>query len=369
MNTRILEQTNIQADMDSQENIFIIKVLCTFFFLIYLFSSCSTDTQVDEKSSFYYYSLGKKKIIYREVKDTGGFFPIPTGIDRFELEDADPKTFEVLDKIIAKDANNVYRRGGKLDNVDAPTFEVLESNLYKDKNNVYKAHMGILNIWEEVDAPSFELIDASSISWARDKNGYLYYYKRVNVDYETFEVVDNRVAYDKDSLYDFQERKSYLWQGKFRRLTVYTFADEKQIIMYNKGLNYYPIKDHNSIHVYDSINRVFEFDGDVYWGNAICNIKPDKESYISLGPKHGKDKNYVYFEGEIISNANSAHFELLEEGSYLGKDDRYVFDREKIIPEVDPNTVVYERREYKPNILRDKNNQWIKKRGWEKVIK
>ena len=108
-----------------------------FFFFISLLCGCSTvtDTQVDEKSSFYYYSVGKRKIIYKYMTSTGGFFPIPTGQRRFEV-DADPETFVVLSNTIGKDADNVFFSGGRVSNVDAPTFEILGDGLYKDKNNI-----------------------------------------------------------------------------------------------------------------------------------------------------------------------------------------------------------------------------------------
>lgn len=347
-------------------------MLLSFF---HLFSGCTmiTDTQVDEKSSFYYYSAGKKKIIFKYMTDTGGFFPIPTGVERYEL-DADPNTFEVLSNVIAKDAKNVYYRGNNLPNIDAATFEILGPELYKDKNNIYKGHCDgrTMPVWEEVDVNTFEVVgDPYSSSWSKDKDGYLYGSERLTVDKETFQIISHSTGYDKDNFYQVGKRLNadlptvYPWNGKFERLTKYALADDSLVIMYTYNkynvLETYRLKDRKSIHVYDASGHILEFDGNLYWENNICDIRPDKESFVGIDEKFGKDKDHVYLSGQIIPNADPSHFEVIDNFTKLSKDNKYVFYRYDILEGADPNTISFEEQENGQDLLKDKNNQWKKK--------
>lgn len=357
------------------------------FSLIYLLSACSTvtDTQVDEKSSFYYYSAGKRKIIYKYMTSTGGFFPIPTGQRRFEV-DADPKTFQVLSNTIGKDANNVFFSGGKVGNVDAATFEILGDGLYRDKNNIYRDNISngaednsTLAVYSDFDAATFELIDSTSIMWAKDKKGVIYAFERLDVDKETFQLISHNTGYDKDSFYmfatfDVDLPKAYAWHGEPKRLTKYAIADDELLIMYTYNkynrLETHPVNGHNSVYVYDSASHILEFNGKLYWENNICDITPDKATFKAIDERYRKDKDHVYLTGKIIPYANPARFEVIDLFMRLSKDDKHVFYRYDIIEGVDPKTVVYEEWEHGSEILKDKNYLWKHERGaWKRYNK
>ncbi|MDU1890269.1 MAG: DKNYY domain-containing protein [Dysgonomonas sp.] len=367
-------------------------------FLICLMSACfsPTDTQVDEKSEYYYYSLGKRKIVYKHLMTAGGgFFPIPVGTRRIEL-DADPKTFEVMDFFVGRDAKNVYVGGKKLEIADAASFEIMDKYLYKDKSHVYlttkivdyadaasfgalpdntfrdKNHMyrhylrDSLIIWDKVDVKTYEVME--NTSFAKDKDGYLYLHGRIDVDTETFCVYKNSMGYDKNNFYNFNNKTnapidSYPLYGQLKQITEYAFVDDKQIILYTYNkynrVEIHPLEDRNSVFVYDSINHILEFDDKLFWDNNIQDIKPDKASFVGISDRYGKDKNHVYWYGHIIEDSNPAKFEVIDEYNSLSKDDKYVFHCKNKIEGANPETISFEKREYGSDILNDKNRIWI----------
>ncbi|QQS61626.1 MAG: DKNYY domain-containing protein [Candidatus Moraniibacteriota bacterium] len=56
------------------------------------------------------------------------------------IENADPKTFEVINKTYAKDEKNIFFLGKAVDYLDAKTFELLDTdiNVVRDKNGWYR---------------------------------------------------------------------------------------------------------------------------------------------------------------------------------------------------------------------------------------
>ncbi|MEI8067408.1 MAG: DKNYY domain-containing protein [Candidatus Shapirobacteria bacterium] len=79
-----------------------------------------------------------------------------------QLEGADSKTFKSIADAYAKDKNNVYRNCEKI-KVDYLTFKALNINYYMDKNGVYCSGLKIKN----ADINTFKVIDESN---AIDKN-------------------------------------------------------------------------------------------------------------------------------------------------------------------------------------------------------
>ena len=86
---------------------------------------------------------GQKDYIGVYFKDKNGVY-FSLGEILFEKIDIKiPKSFEILADGYAKDKNNIYFYGEKIENVDIKTFEVLEVDKYgnrnyaRDKNNIY----------------------------------------------------------------------------------------------------------------------------------------------------------------------------------------------------------------------------------------
>ncbi len=69
------------------------------------------------------------------------------------IDQADPFTFERLNRLWQKDKNRLYYGGLAIDYVDYNSFEVLDANYSKDKNSVYYYQ----NVLEGAKAESFKV--------------------------------------------------------------------------------------------------------------------------------------------------------------------------------------------------------------------
>jgi hypothetical protein len=87
-----------------------------------------------------------------------------------------------------------------------------------------------------------------------------------------------------------------------------------------------------------------------YWtGNGeLCEKIPtaDKRTFTPLGFKYAKDKNYVYFDGEIIPEADPSSFKAYGESDSFGNDIHSVYYHSSHIPNADSSTWQYVRGVY-----------------------
>lgn len=215
-----------------------IDLLFVFLAVFCLFPACSFDPHkyekpVDkDKSGYYYYTLGKKHIVYKYKQKS---FGIPLGWHREIIEEADPETFTVIHKLYGKDKNNVFYSTYKMD-ADPVTFELNPENhsYATDKNHVYfagkrinnadpasfritdskardKDHVflslfedkekGILKIVDKADPETYTRVNRN---FSKDKNAYFYMDERTNADVETFRLLSEDTGIDKDSIYYFR---------------------------------------------------------------------------------------------------------------------------------------------------------------------
>ncbi len=90
------------------------------------------------------------------------------------IESANAETFEIIDKYnFAKDSENVFYQGWQIDDADAKTFQLINSYYTKDKYNMYWKG----NKFEGIDPETFEYVDYNHV---KDKNAC--YANRVKVD-------------------------------------------------------------------------------------------------------------------------------------------------------------------------------------------
>ena len=82
------------------------------------------------------------------------FFITPSNMKNYDglrVENVDLKTFKILDNnYYAKDKNNVYYYGQKLDGADSESFEILVDRFSRDKKNIYFCKEKILEIKPEM---------------------------------------------------------------------------------------------------------------------------------------------------------------------------------------------------------------------------
>lgn len=348
-------------------------------FIILILSSCSftTGKKVDPKSEYYYYSWFKNKIYFKEVKIYHQWIPIPTGINNFEMKDADAKTFEVLSDVIAKDKNHVYYWVSKVDSADASTFRHVSGHLYKDKNHVYIHGYQDLKILPDADPETFEYYK-NQTKLAKDKKGYFCRDKRINVDMTTFEVLSDFAygGFDKDSVYAFQKTipEGTAIEGKLNKMNDKLLYDDQHVFYFAWQGKYvfskFPIKDRKSFVIYASDEKtIFKINGALYWNDRkIENL--DVKSFEYPGGIYAKDKNGVYIVQDIDINnvvlleADPATFRCIDEN--LACDKYNVYYGRRIIVDADPKTI----RKTKEG-LKDKNYEWKwnrEDRKWVKYI-
>ena len=126
------------------------------------------------------------------------------------LHDVDSKTFKVLGKGWAKDANHVWHEDKIVKNIDVNSFHINQHGVAVDKSTVY--------IWdysndEDYIRPSQSGIDVKTAEyfiyrlghlqdeWMRDKDFVYHYDKRTNVDRNSFEIYGEDWFIDKNFLY------------------------------------------------------------------------------------------------------------------------------------------------------------------------
>ena len=157
-----------------------------------------------------------------------------------KIEGADIKTFEPEGYSIGKDKMGVYYETRKVNGVDVNSFEVLKNDFFKDKNNVYYKNKKL-----EIFKPkNFEVIDYSLVKQNED----LYYFtedennntkfvplESKNVDIDTFQILDDDYAKDKNNAY---------YKGK-----IFKEADVKTLDKhYNENDNGYKIRDKKKVY-------------------------------------------------------------------------------------------------------------------------
>jgi len=157
-----------------------------------------------------------------------------------KIEDADTGTFEPEGYSIGKDKMGVYYETRKVNGVDVNSFEYLKNDFFKDKNNVYYKNKKL-----EIFKPkNFEVIDYSLVKQNED----LYYFtedennntkfvplESKNVDIDTFQILDDDYAKDKNNTY---------YKGK-----IFKEADSKTLDKYyNENDNGYKIRDKKKVY-------------------------------------------------------------------------------------------------------------------------
>ena len=161
---------------------------------------CNSKTQYVIDHGAVYAILLKKLALYRG----SAYSPV-------KLKNSDPKSFQHLNEVWAKDTNNVYNEGVLFKNANTKTFKIIENtpfalrNWAKDDKFVFNAYRK--NIKKGLDGASFKILNAH---WAKDN--FVVFNIRLELiqrgaDAKTFRVLDdeNGNAEDVNYFYEFQE--------------------------------------------------------------------------------------------------------------------------------------------------------------------
>ncbi|HFK5586762.1 DKNYY domain-containing protein [Elizabethkingia anophelis] len=318
----------------------------TFFLACILLSFCisckDTGKLVDQKKSHSYFIDSKGKIVYCSG---GSWF----GAGVLQMN-ADAKSFQVLEEDLAKDNDFVYYREKVQDlEVDIPSFQV-KNNIIKDRFHVFYNFHGNIYPITGADPKTYELINNRK-GWARDKDHYFYAGTMVSADRKTFAFVNDFFHKDKDSvyvLYDTRYFKSVMTNtGNIESINKYYIKAGNTI--------YYPPfgKDSNAVaKTFNTLDNIRIIDPTIISINnktILSSGKNFKYDQVDAGsfqlfpidkknsayayPPYSKDKNNVYYDEEIIPEADVKSFILMDNN--FGKDAKNVFYKKQLLKGVD----------------------------------
>lgn len=148
-------------------------------------------------SDSYYHHRWRNKIIFSPM---GNWFELGYS----ELE-ADPATFIVLSREFGKDNRSIYWKDVSLE-VDYASFRLDAQHIPKDKFAVYlESDVYPPSFMEGADPESYErLVIPTGITfqrWGKDKNAIFLNGEKVNVDRNSFQLLSNTFAVDKENIY------------------------------------------------------------------------------------------------------------------------------------------------------------------------
>ena len=182
----------------------------------------SVDTYDGDAGPAYWTDGRRVFFLYREIDgadiDSFIYYPGEWATDKkycyncsSRLDNADRKTFEVLNEMYAKDKFNVWAEGGKVKKADAGSFVVYNNDAYppygycKDKNHVYFYFVqSKLNVVRNALPETFNAInndfgyDGKSVFWRS--------HKLKKADPKTWKILKNGYDYSKDKYIYFGNR-------------------------------------------------------------------------------------------------------------------------------------------------------------------
>ena len=315
-------------------------------------------------------------------------------IDKDNLEKitgADRNSFEILGYSIARDKNNVYKKGEKLGNIDIASFKYFDNGIAKDKNRVF--YMDERKDIKNADAKTFERMEESY--YFRDKNNVfalkndypdsnynLVLEMSKNIDRSSFDILNAEFGKDKNGVYYFGEKIDGISSNNAKVVEelgdydyIFQSDNDHYLVTVNEGNSYdksddntkekFKIKKINGLNIdydtfkYFEIYDLYKDKNNFYYhsDNDLKKIKSgidvqSAEKMIELRD-FIKDKNNIYYfsDGKLEKvnlKIDVNNLEYLDDGnsvfsSYLrdGKNVYFVNDEEgkiKIVKNVDKNT-------------------------------
>ena len=314
-----------------------------------------------------------KKLDNGYFKDKNSIYYELSG-NLYKMKNVDLPTFEVLNSpysssvYFAKDKNNVYYNGKKLDGIVPNDFEQIQSYFIKDKNGIYKfeededeQNLKITPINAKIDFKNFKELDWKY--FGDDKNIYYFdeeSFKKVDkADINSFERIDftgffkdkNNVYYEGEKVEGIdmnsievvngmciKDKNSVFYEGKKLRnisptnFNIFDGGMSYDKILVDKNGAYKLLENENQkdkIIPLDSKNidlktleridspmdssNYFKDKNGVYFLNGEKFVKingADIDTFeVTMSGKYGKDRNNVYFEGKKMEGENPKKFE------------------------------------------------------------
>jgi hypothetical protein len=203
--------------------------------------SCFGRKHVDkQKSNSYYLQNGKFFYIQNGNRLSSGIkqlYPV-TG------------PLMVLDESLAADDETVFYKSYPQRHIDRRSF-VIRDLVKKDKKHVYSLAYSGLPVVPDADPMTFKYMIVDSVNyatWGYDQSHYFAGHKIIEVDYDSFQVMNLMIAYDKNYVYlrtGSKISKMSRITGTARKLSLHFCADNANLYYYSfqKGFQTAKISD------------------------------------------------------------------------------------------------------------------------------
>jgi len=234
------------------------------------------------------------------VRGTSVYYLNPFPGNAFVIQDADPASFEILDRMYARDRERVYLDGRPLPEADPGTFEVLgRPGLARDGRRVYQRDQVI-----STDPAGFALLPGGL---ARD-DGHVYW-------------SDGSVLSDDPSHFTIlSDRRDYL------------YAKDRRAVYVNGNIVTGAVPD--GFRVLDGGAYAVDERGAFYFDAPIDGA--DAQTLRPLGGPYAVDAQRVYWMGQAIDGADPASFTVLNANFECSADRGRAYYRRGVIVDADP---------------------------------
>jgi hypothetical protein len=297
-------------------------------------------------SNDYYHHAWKKIIVFSPM---GNWFELG-----YHETDADPLTFQVIEREFGKDKNAVYWQGRK-QTADVHTFR-LEDGIPKDAQHVYfdaKDYTWQLSIVAGADPTTYQRyplpIKGDYTNWGVDKNSFFLEGQRVAVDRATFRILNRTLAVDTAAVYAILrptetmrvEIKSHRRPAGTATVLNELYAQIGQTLVHSSWRTPYSeiafeaIRDLQWLNAENVIVNGKHF---VQLGESVANV--DVASVEIIDHDFMKDQQRVFFRAKEIPGADPATFTIVFE--YYSRDKNFVYFQNQKLEGAVPSTFVYQ---------------------------
>ena len=212
-----------------------------------------------------------------------------------KIQGADKNSFEILGYYIAKDKNNVYYKGTKMENVDSASVKMFGNFIGKDKNRVFYI-TGNEDV-KDADASSFEIM--GDTRYFRDKNNIFVikysndfpdgegFIKLPNIDRNSFITLSEEIGKDKNGVYYIGEKINGINPNNVR-------------VIEEMGQDNYILQSENNYYLtFNSNEGMYDSKNDKIEAKKINNLNIDFSTFKYFGIlNYYKDKNSFYYHSD-----------------------------------------------------------------------
>lgn len=319
--------------------------LISFFILssVFLQTSCRKETAVDGyKSSHYFYSIDRAKILYDVIPSTS---LESLWRQQYVEMPADVASFKVLSTEFAEDKKHVFYTYKILLNVDHKSFYWDSINeLPKDRRHVYlpTTQTDRLDIIKYADPKTYERVKlpVPAQKWYKDKRHYFFNHEKTNANIQTMKFDCPYLPYDNRYIFYEKDKDIYTlpYKGKITVANAKMIYDDKHVL-YSAGCDssatIIDYKDISTLRFYDNDYQAFSIDSTVYiMGHIINDNNVDAASFEIVQYPYYKDNNQVYYKNTPLYSSDPSSFVILTEK--YAKDKKHVYTKGKILAGYNP---------------------------------